>query len=160
MIHIETNSGEDILNFVPAKAHQTVVPSSADLAVGSTYVVYSGESSSGTETDGLHSGGLNFDAHVRRPSFTVNDLAEAHIIGMDTYAQGLKAAQRLLDEGEMEALVAERYGSWETGIGKEITEGRADFRSLEEYAIDKPEIVNVSGHQERFEAILNRAIFG
>ncbi len=112
------------------------------------------------KNDGLHSGGLNFDAHVRRPSFTVNDLAEAHIIGMDTYAKGLKAAHRLLEDGEMEALVAERYASWETGIGKTITDGKANFKSLEEYAIDKPAISNISGHQERFEAILNRAIFG
>ena len=57
MIHIETESGEEILTFVPTKTYQAVVLCSADLEVGTTYVVYSGGSSTGTETDGLYSGG-------------------------------------------------------------------------------------------------------
>ncbi len=108
---------------------------------------------------GLHSGGLNFDAKPRRGSFTAADLAETHIIGMDAFAQGLKAAQKLIDDGEMEAIVNERYASWESGIGKSIEDGKESFESLEAYAIDKPEISNISGRQERLEAILNRAIF-
>lgn len=108
---------------------------------------------------GLHSGGLNFDAHVRRGSFTVEDLAEAHVIGMDAYAQGLKAAQRLVDDGAMEAIVAERYSSYASGIGKQIVDGKAGFTELEAYIIDKGQIVNISGRQERLESILSRAIF-
>ena len=57
MIHIETEGGEEVLTFVPVNAYQSVVISSADLELGTTYVVYSGGSSSGTETDGLYSGG-------------------------------------------------------------------------------------------------------
>ena len=57
MIHIETESGEEILTFVPVKAYQTVVLCTPDLAIGTTYVVYSGGSSTGTETDGLYSDG-------------------------------------------------------------------------------------------------------
>ena len=111
------------------------------------------------KNDGLHSGGLNFDAHVRRGSFTVEDLAEAHVIGMDAFAQGLKAAQNLVSDGEMDAIVKERYSSWDSGIGKSIEEGKESFESLETYALDKPEITNISGRQERLEAVLNRAIF-
>ena len=57
MIHIATDGGEEILTFMPAKAYQNVVLSSAELATGTTYVVYSGGTSSGTQTDGLYSGG-------------------------------------------------------------------------------------------------------
>ncbi len=57
MIHIETESGQEILTFVPVKTYQSVVLSSPDLVVGTTYYVYSGGSCSGTEIDGLYSGG-------------------------------------------------------------------------------------------------------
>jgi hypothetical protein len=57
MIHIETEDGEGLLTFVPTKAYQSVVFSSAQLEKGSTYIVYSGGSSTGTVTDGLYSGG-------------------------------------------------------------------------------------------------------
>jgi hypothetical protein len=55
--HIETEGGEGILTFAPTKAYQSVVLSSPELENGSTYVVYSGGSSTGTVTDGLYSGG-------------------------------------------------------------------------------------------------------
>lgn len=57
MLHIETEAGEEILTFVPTKNYQSVVLCSADIAVGTTYVFYSGGSSTGTVTDGLYSGG-------------------------------------------------------------------------------------------------------
>ena len=57
MIHIQTEDGEGALTFVPTKAYQSVVFSSAQLKRGATYIVYSGGSSTGTVTDGLYSGG-------------------------------------------------------------------------------------------------------
>jgi hypothetical protein len=57
MVHIETESGQDVLTFVPTKQYQSVLLSSPALENGSTYVVYSGGSSSGTVADGLYSGG-------------------------------------------------------------------------------------------------------
>ena len=57
MVHIETEDGDEILTFVPVKAYQSVVLCSSELSIGTTYVVYSGGSSTGTETDGLYSGG-------------------------------------------------------------------------------------------------------
>src|SRR5208337_4105160 len=47
---------------------------------------------------GLHSGGLNFDAKVRRGSFKVEDIAIAHIVGMDSFARGADAAGRMIAE--------------------------------------------------------------
>ena len=57
MVHIKTEAGEEVLTFVPAKAYQSVVLCSAQLEAGTTYVVYSGGSSTGTERDGLYTGG-------------------------------------------------------------------------------------------------------
>ena len=48
------------------------------------------------ENGGLHSGGLNFDAKVRRESTDLEDLFIAHIGGMDTFARGLLIAERVL----------------------------------------------------------------
>jgi hypothetical protein len=57
MVHIETESGQDVLTFVPVKQYQSVLLSSPELENGSTYIVYSGGSSSGTVSDSLYSGG-------------------------------------------------------------------------------------------------------
>ena len=57
MVHIESESGVQILTFVPEKAYQSVVVCSSSLVAGTTYVVYSGGSSTGTLADGLYTGG-------------------------------------------------------------------------------------------------------
>jgi hypothetical protein len=73
MIHIETEDGEEILTFVPTKAYQSVVLSSPKLKNGSTYIVYSGGSSTGTVTDGLYSGGT-YTAGTEVTSFTISSM--------------------------------------------------------------------------------------
>lgn len=105
---------------------------------------------------GLAPGGINFDAKVRRGSFEQDDLVYAHIIGMDSFAKGLKVAAQLLEDRVFEDVIAHRYRSYTEGIGKEIVEGRADFHSLEQYALGLKEIRNESGKQERLWAILNQ----
>jgi xylose isomerase len=108
---------------------------------------------------GIGKGGLNFDAKVRRASFEAEDLFLGHIAGMDTLAKGLRIAYKMLEEGEFEQVVAERYKSYTEGIGKEIVEGKADFESLEKYALENSIIKNKSGRQELLEARLNQYIF-
>ena len=73
MVHIETESGQDVLTFVPVKQYQSVLLSSPEFENGSTYVVYSGGSSSGTVSDGLYSGGT-FTGGSRVASFTVSSV--------------------------------------------------------------------------------------
>lgn len=108
---------------------------------------------------GLHNGGLNFDSKPRRASFEPIDLFYSHIAGMDAFAKGLKAANKLIENGELENFMTERYKSYSFGIGKEIAEGRADFKTLEKYALENSKIDNNSGRQEMLEAILNQYIF-
>ena len=109
---------------------------------------------------GLAPGGVNFDAKVRRESFEPIDLFHAHIGGMDTFAMGLKLAAAIRADGELAKWVADRYASWDSGVGAEIEQGKHDFKSLESYMLEKGEISpNSSGRQEAFENLINTYIF-
>ncbi len=109
---------------------------------------------------GLTTGGLNFDAKVRRESFEPIDLFYAHIGGMDAFAKGLKIAAAIRADGALAKMVADRYASWQSGVGAEIEAGRHGFESLEKYMLAKGEAApNQSGRQELFENVVNRYVF-
>ncbi len=108
---------------------------------------------------GLGSGGVNFDAKVRRASFEVDDLFYAHIAGMDSFARGLKSAAKIIEDKVLDSIIAERYASYRSGIGLNIVNGKANFASLEAYVLDKTEITNRSGRLEQIRMILNDYIF-
>ncbi|UFJ40284.1 xylose isomerase [Brevibacillus humidisoli] len=108
------------------------------------------------QNGGLGRGGLNFDAKVRRGSFEPDDLFYAHIAGMDSFAIGLLAAHRLIQDNVLEDLIAQRYASYSEGIGKEIVEGKANFHKLEAHAMQLTEIRNTSGRLERIKSLLNQ----
>ncbi|MGI9456998.1 MAG: xylose isomerase, partial [Aeoliella sp.] len=106
---------------------------------------------------GLAPGGVNFDAKVRRESFEPIDLFYAHIGGMDAFARGLKIAAAMRADGQVEALLRDRYASWDSGLGAEIASGKHDFASLERIMLDKGEAApNASGRQELFENLVNQ----
>lgn len=67
---------------------------------------------------GIGRGGLNFDSKVRRTSFEPEDLFKAHIVGMDSYAAGLKVAHKLIEDNIFENIISERYNSYTKGIGE------------------------------------------
>ena len=106
---------------------------------------------------GLGSGGLNFDAKVRRESFEPIDLFYAHIGGMDAFAHGLKIAAKMRKDGVLADMLKDRYSSWDGGIGAEIESGKTSFESLETYIMGKGEVTpNKSGRQELIENVINR----
>ena len=106
---------------------------------------------------GIAPGGVNFDAKVRRESFEPVDLFYAHIGGMDAFARGLKLAAAIRADGELQNFVADRYSSWDSGVGAEIESGKADLKSLEAYMLAKGDIApNQSGRQEMLENLVNR----
>lgn len=108
---------------------------------------------------GFTTGGLNFDAKVRRESFEVDDLFYAHIGGMDAFARGLKIAAALRADGRLEQIVKNRYDSWDSGIGALIESGKADFHQLEAHALANPDpIQRGSGRQELLENLINEFI--
>jgi xylose isomerase len=106
---------------------------------------------------GLGSGGLNFDAKVRRESFEPIDLFHAHVGGMDAFAHGLKIATAIRKDGVLKDFVKQRYSSWDGGVGQEIESGKATFEALEKYMLEKGDAAkNVSGRQEMLENVINR----
>src|SRR5438045_3708834 len=107
---------------------------------------------------GFTTGGTNFDAKVRRESFEPEDLFHAHIAGMDTFARGLKIAAAIRKDGRLADFVKQRYSSWDTGIGREIESGKADFKRLEAYALKNGEPEVKSGRQELLENLINEFI--
>jgi xylose isomerase len=110
---------------------------------------------------GLGSGGFNFDAKLRRPSTDLEDLFHAHIGGMDAYALAFKIARRILAEGKFEQFVQDRYASYDSGFGREIETGRANFRQLEKLVLTKlGEPTPRSGKQEYLENLLMSYLHG
>ena len=105
---------------------------------------------------GLATGGVNFDAKVRRESFEPIDLFHGHIVGMDAFARGLRVAAALRADGRLDDFIAERYRSWNQGIGARIESGKANFQELEKYVLKKGKLAkNTSGRQELLEGIIN-----
>ena len=110
---------------------------------------------------GFTNGGLNFDSKARRGSFTPEDIFHSYIAGMDTFALGLRIADKMITDGRIDQFVADRYASWNTGIGKDIIDGKVSLADLEKYALEKGEVTAslTSGAQEKLESILNNIMF-
>jgi xylose isomerase len=107
---------------------------------------------------GLKTGGVNFDAKVRRESFEPVDLFHAHIGGMDAFARGLKIAAAIRADGRLDAFVKNRYRTWDSGIGKDIEKGKVGFKQLEAHALKNGEPKLESGRQEFLENLINEFI--
>jgi xylose isomerase len=108
---------------------------------------------------GFTTGGVNFDAKVRRESFEPVDLFHAHVGGMDAFARGLKIAHAIITDGRLAGFVKERYKSWDSELGKRIESGHGSFVDLEAYILPKGEAAkNVSGRQEMLENLINEFI--
>jgi xylose isomerase len=108
---------------------------------------------------GLTTGGINFDAKVRRESFEPIDLFHAHIGGMDAFARGFKIARAIIADGRLAAFVRERYRSWDCELGRRVEGGNASFGDLESYILPKGDAAkNSSGRQEMLENLINEFI--
>ena len=106
------------------------------------------------------SGGLNFDAKVRRESTDLEDLFIAHIGGMDAFARGLVIADRMRQNGQLAAFKAARYASFDSGRGKDFAAGKLGLKDLRDLAASQPEPKQLSGKQEQLENLVNQLIFG
>jgi xylose isomerase len=100
---------------------------------------------------GFTTGGMNFDAKIRRQSIDPEDLLHAHIGAMDVCARALLIAEKMIDR-----FVAERYAGWDTDEGRAILAGERSLDDLAAY-VDR---VNLdpqprSGRQEYLENLVN-----
>ncbi len=107
---------------------------------------------------GFTTGGLNFDAKLRRQSIDRHDLFHGHIGGMDTMARALLVAAAILEGGELEADRAARYSGWDGELGRSILDGTTNLVDLHDRAGARGEPERVSGGQERLENIVARYV--
>ncbi len=104
---------------------------------------------------GFETGGLNFDARLRRESTDAEDLFLAHIGAMDTFARGLVVAQAILERSPLAARRRERYASFDSGPGREFEAGRLSLQDLRDHAARAGEPEQRSGKQEWVENLVN-----
>src|SRR5690606_1743809 len=108
---------------------------------------------------GFTTGGMNFDAKLRRQSIDPEDLFHAHIGGMDTLARGLLAAEKMITDGRLDAIVQERYAGWKGELGERILSGKASLADLSDLVLEKGiEPKARSGRQEFIENLLARYV--
>jgi xylose isomerase len=109
---------------------------------------------------GLGTGGLNFDAKLRRASVDAEDLFHAHIGAFDAFALAYKVARRIIADGVFDELLAQRYASYDAGIGRDIAERRVGFKELERLTLERGEPTPRSGRQEYLENLLMHYVHG
>jgi xylose isomerase len=105
---------------------------------------------------GFTSGGMNFDAKIRRQSIDPDDLLHAHVGSMDACARGLLAAARMIEDGALARAVAERYAKWDEPRNRAMLDGKESLEAIAARALatgidPQPK----SGRQEVLESLLN-----
>lgn len=109
---------------------------------------------------GFVTGGLNFDAKIRRNSVAQSDLFEAHIGGMDAFAVGLSVAHRIIEDGKFASFVRDRYSSFDSGEGARFEKGLLKLDEMAGLATAYGAVGLTSGRQERLENLLNQYLLG
>jgi xylose isomerase len=110
------------------------------------------------QSGGFDTGGINFDAKIRRNSTDLEDLFYAHIGGMDVLARALLTAHEILEDSSYEELRKERYASFDKGAGAAFENGELSLTELKELAVENGEPEQISGRQEYFENLINQYI--
>ncbi|MGV3587067.1 MAG: xylose isomerase [Adhaeribacter sp.] len=110
------------------------------------------------EAGGLTTGGINFDAKLRRNSTDLEDLFIGHIGGMDTFARALIVANDILEKSDYRKIRETRYASFDSGNGQAFEQGNLTFEDLHKLASQNGEPQQISGKQELLENIINQYI--
>ena len=110
------------------------------------------------QAGGLQGGGVNFDAKIRRNSTDMDDVFHAHIGGADTFARALITADKIMTSSPYKKMREERYGSFDSGKGKDFETGKLSLQDLYKMAQENGELPLRSGKQELFENIINQYI--
>jgi len=142
---VDANRGDELLGWDTDQFPTNIY----DTALAMYYIIKAG---------GFTTGGLNFDAKLRRQSIDPEDLFHAHIGAMDAFARGLKIAAAMIKDGRVDKMLKQRYSGWDKGLGKDIEAGKMDFTSLEAHILEKGSPEPVSGRQELLENIINEFI--
>jgi xylose isomerase len=105
---------------------------------------------------GFTTGGLNFDAKVRRQSIDAEDMFHGHIGGMDVSARALLIAEKMISDGMLHDHIKARYAGWETDFGRQVLGGQMALDQVAARVLERNQDTRpVSGRQERLENLLN-----
>jgi xylose isomerase len=108
---------------------------------------------------GLHNGGFNFDAKIRRQSLDPADLVHAHVGGLDTLARALKAAAAIIEDGTLQKTVDARYAGWDDKEAKAMLSGKRTLEQISARVLkDNINPQPKSGQQEYLENLINRFV--
>jgi len=107
------------------------------------------------QSGGFTSGGINFDAKLRRNSTDPEDLFIAHISGMDTFARALIIADKILNDSDYVERKKLRYASYDNGMGMSFEQSKLDFEYLRRIAKELGEPSAISGKQELLEQMIS-----
>jgi xylose isomerase len=110
------------------------------------------------QAGGFKTGGINFDAKIRRNSTDIEDIFIAHISGMDTFARALVIADKILRESPYLEMKKTRYASFDNGRGKDFETGKLTLEKLRDIAAEMGEPETRSGKQELLEQLINMYI--
>jgi xylose isomerase len=105
---------------------------------------------------GFQTGGMNFDAKIRRQSIDPDDLLLAHVGSIDACARGLLIAAKMIEDGKLADHVKARYAKWDEPKNKAMLDGKESLESIaarvhKEGIEPEPK----SGKQEYLENLLN-----
>ncbi len=108
---------------------------------------------------GFTTGGLNFDAKVRRQSIDAEDLFYGHIGGMDVSARALLIAEKMITDGKFAQITQDRYAGWRDEFGEQVLAGKLGLDAVAQRVIDRNvDVAPKSGRQELIENLLNSYI--
>src|SRR6201988_112206 len=143
---LDINRGDDLLGWDTAQFAMNV----PELALVFHEMLRSG---------GFATGGLNFDAKIRRQSIDPDDLIHAHAGSMDACARAFLAAADMLDAGALTTPLAERYNGWGSAEGRAMLAGQRSLADLADRALapgfdPQPR----SGRQEYLESLVNQYV--
>ena len=105
---------------------------------------------------GFTTGGLNFDAKVRRPSIDATDMFHGHVGAMDLCARALLVAERMVTDGRPARALASRYAGWDGDVGQKLLSPQMSLDDVAAHALQRNvDERPVSGRQEAWENLVN-----
>lgn len=140
---IDVNRGDELLGWDTDQ----FAMDARELAVAFHHIIKGG---------GFTTGGLNFDAKIRRQSIDPEDLLHAHVGSMDACARALAIAAEMIADEALEGPLKQRYAGWEEPQARQMLEGKMDLEQIAEHV--EAQGLNPgpkSGKQEYLENVVN-----
>jgi len=95
---------------------------------------------------------------VRRQSIDAADLFHGHVGSVDVLARGLLGAAKLIEGGQLDGVIAERYAGWQTPDAQAMLSGSIGLAEIADKALaDGVAPQPRSGRQEMLENIISNA---